>query len=65
MPLSDDEREYVIATAVEILRHHKRDRLLEILADRLAAGDYPDDDERDLDHIAHTIASTIHAQLPE
>ena len=65
MPLTPQEREQVLATALELLRHKQRDRLLQILADRLAAGDYPDDRERDLDEIACALARAVDEQLPE
>ena len=65
MPLTLQEREQVLSTALELLRHKRRDRLLQILADRLAAGDYPDDRERDLDEIAYALARAVDEQLAE
>jgi len=65
MPLTPQEREQVLTTALELLRHRRRDRLLQILADRLAAGDYPDERERDLDEIAHALARAVDEQLAE
>jgi hypothetical protein len=39
--------------------------VLQILADRLAAGDYPDDQERDLDEIAYALARAVDEHLAE
>ena len=65
MPLTLQEREQVLSTALELLRHKRRDRVLQILADRLAAGDYPDDQERDLDEIAYALARAVDEHLAE
>jgi hypothetical protein len=65
VPLTRDQRERVIEKAVDILRHRRRDRLLAILEERLARGDYPADqeEERDLDRIAWAIARAVDEQL--
>lgn len=65
MPLSAAHREYVIATAVDLLRHRQRERVIAILAERLAHGDYPDPVEADLDRIALAIARAVDEQLGE
>jgi len=63
MDLSDADREYVVTTVVDLLRHHKRERLLRILERRLELGDYPDAHEADLDRIAHAVARVIDEKL--
>lgn len=63
MPLSPAQREYVITTAVDLLRHPRRERLIQILEQRLEHGDYSDEEERDLDRMAHALASAIDRQL--
>ena len=65
MALSVEDREYVLASAVDILRHRKRDRLLEILRQRLEAGDYLDERERRLDEIVLALATAIDEKLCE
>ena len=59
MPLNAEDREYVISTVVDLLRHRNRQRLLRILEQRLRRGDYPDAHEEDLDRVAHALAQTI------
>ena len=49
--------------AVELLRHRKRKRLLEILRDRLDRGDYPDEHEQSLDEIAYALARAVDERL--
>ena len=63
MALTDQQRECVIRSAVQILKHRKRDRLLEILAQRLANDDYEDEAERELDRIAHALACAVKDEL--
>lgn len=63
MPLGEEEREYVVRTVVELLRHRKRKRLLEILRDRLDRGDYPDEHEQSLDEIAYALARAVDERL--
>ena len=65
MPLTAPQREHVISTALEILRHPHRERLLGILEDRLAHGDYPDADEQSLDEIAYAVARAVGDELGE
>lgn len=63
--LSREQRQYVIAAAVDLLRHRNRERVLRILEERLAQGDYPEgqEEEQDLDRIALAIARTIDEKL--
>lgn len=63
--LSKEQRQYVIATAVDLLRHRSRKRVLQVLEQRLAEGDYPEaeNEEQDLDRIALAIARTIDEKL--
>lgn len=63
MPLAPADRAYVLRTAADMLVHRDRERLLAILAERIAAGDYPDEHERDLDRIAHALARAVAEQL--
>ncbi len=65
VPLTRDQRERVIQKAVDLLRHRRRDRLLAILEERIARGDYPPDqeEERDLDRVARAIARAVDEQL--
>jgi len=63
MSLSPDEREHVIRIAVDVLRHKKRERLLEILRDRLEREDYPDTREQSLDEIAYALARAVDERL--
>lgn len=65
MSLSPEDREQVIDAAVDLLRHHKRERLLKILEDRLERDDYPRERERerDLDRVALALARAIDEQL--
>ena len=65
MPLTPAEREYVVATACDLLRHQSPDRVLAVLSDRLERNDYPDDEERDLDEIALAVARAIREELGE
>jgi hypothetical protein len=65
--LSNDQRRYVIESAVDLLRHHRRGRVLEILEQRIAREDYPQglEEERDLDRIALAIARAVERELGE
>ena len=65
MGLTREQRERVIEKAVDLLRHRRRDRLLAILEERIARGDYPEgqEEERDLDRIARAIARAVDEQL--
>jgi|GEM_PF-773696 hypothetical protein len=63
MALSPEQREYAIQAAVELLRHPKRDHLLDILSERLAHGDYQDPGEAAIDRIVMSIAKTIDEDL--
>lgn len=65
MALSAEDKEYVLASAVDILRHRKRERLIVILRDRLEAGDYPDERERKLDEIVLALTTAIDEKLCE
>jgi hypothetical protein len=66
MALRPDEREHVISTAVDLLRHKRRDKLMALLEERIDRGDYPPgSSEEKLDRIALTIARTIDEQLTE
>jgi hypothetical protein len=65
MPLSTEEREYVVQTAVDLLRHRSPERVLGILQQRLSQGDYDSDHERELDEVALSIARAIHRELKE
>jgi len=65
MTLDQDDREYVLGAAVDILKHRQRARLLAILRDRLEAGDYADERERRLDEIVLAIACAIDEKLSE
>ena len=59
MPLCPEHREHVLRTAVELLRHPRRPRLLKILADRL------EHEERQLDRIIFALARTVDEELGE
>ena len=63
MALDSQDRAYVVRQATELLKHEHRDRLFDILAARLARGDYPDDREKRLDEITFAIAQAINEQL--
>ncbi len=63
MALSSSDREYVINQAVDLLRHKKRSKLLQILSERLAQGDYPDGKEQDLDEIVRALCAAIGERL--
>ena len=63
MPLSAADRAYVVNTAVDLLRHRKRDRLLRILGERISHGRYEDAHERDLDEVAWSIAKVVDEEL--
>ncbi|MBW2524401.1 MAG: hypothetical protein JRI23_09510 [Deltaproteobacteria bacterium] len=65
MALSAEEREYIVRTAVDLLRHRSPERVLTILADRLAQDDYDSPAERELDEVALAIARAIHRELEE
>jgi hypothetical protein len=66
MQLSDAQRERVIATAVDLLRHRDRERLLRILKQRTDnLEEYPDEEERALDRVAYALARVIHDKLGE
>jgi hypothetical protein len=63
MSLDPEDREYVVSSAVDILRHRKRERLLQILKDRLAQDDYDDEKERELDQVVLSLALAVDEQL--
>jgi hypothetical protein len=63
MPLSPDDREHILRTAVEILRHPKREKLLRIVADRIESDDYSDEHERELDRVIFALSRTIDEEL--
>lgn len=63
MSLDPEDREYVVSSAVDILRHRKRERLLQILKDRLAQDDYDDEKERELDRVVLSLALAVDEQL--
>lgn len=63
MALSPKDRAYVVEAAVDLLRHKQRDRLLVILEERIASGEYESEHERDLDEIAHSVARAIDDEL--
>lgn len=63
MPLRPDDREHILRTAVEILRHPKRERLLRIVADRIENDDYLDEHERELDRVIFALSRTIDEEL--
>lgn len=63
MPLRPDDREHILRTAVEILRHPKRERLLRIVADRIENDDYSDEHERELDRVIFALSRTIDEEL--
>lgn len=63
MPLDREDREYVVSSVVDILRHRKRDKLLEILRERLQMGDYEDGEEQELDQVVLALARAIDEQL--
>ena len=63
MPIDPKDREYVISSVVDILRHRKRERLVSILEERLSSGDYDDDKERDLDQVVLALAKVVNEQL--
>jgi len=65
MPLDAEDREYVISTALDLLRHRKRRRLVQLLGERLARGDYTDPREQDLDRIAHALAEAVDREFGE
>lgn len=65
MPLSPEQREHVLRSTVEILRHPRRHKLLQIVADRLEHDVYADDDERDLDRVILALAQTLDEELGE
>ncbi len=63
MALQPDDREHVISSVVDILKHHHRDRLLRILEDRLEAGDYDELAERDIDRVVLALARAVESDL--
>ncbi len=63
MPLDPEDREYVVSSVVDILRHRKREKLLEILRERLEHSDYDDAVEKDLDQVVLALARAIDEQL--
>lgn len=63
MTLDPDEREYVVSSVVDILRHRKRERLLQILRKRLALGDYDAPQEKDLDQAVLALAQSVAERL--
>lgn len=63
MPISAEDREHVLASAVEILRHPQREKLLRIISDRIQHDAYDDEHERELDRIVFAIARSIGDEL--
>ncbi|MFW5739331.1 MAG: hypothetical protein ACOC1F_03080 [Myxococcota bacterium] len=63
MPLSVEQREHVLQTTVEILRHPRRDKLLRIVQDRIENDDYPDEGERELDRVIFALARALDEDL--
>ena len=63
MGVTHDERELAIRTAVRILGHPERDRLLNVLARRIRSNSYNDDRERETDRITFAIARSVVDQL--
>ena len=63
MSLSPDDRTYVVETAVDLLRRKERHRLLAILEERIARGEYDDEHDRDLDEVAWSLARAIDDEL--
>ncbi len=63
MSLDPEDREYVVSSAVDILRHRQRGRLIRILRERLNRGDYDDDRERELDRIVLSLTQTLDEKL--
>jgi hypothetical protein len=66
MPLSEDDRAYVVETACDLLRHAQRERAISVIEQRVATGDgYADERELALDKIVLAVARTIDAELAE
>lgn len=65
MALSRQEREYVVQTAVDLLRHRSPERVIAIVEQRLRDDDYDAPAERELDEVALAIARAIRAELRE
>ncbi len=63
MGLTVEDRKHVVKHAAQLLKHRHRERLFDILADRLAHDDYPDERERRLDEITFAVARAIDEQL--
>jgi hypothetical protein len=65
--LTSEEREYVIMAAVDLLRHHRRHQVMEVLRRRIELGDYPAgaEGEQDLDRLAYAIARAVDEQLAQ
>ena len=66
MPLDRSQREYVISSVVDILRHRHRSKLLGILESRLRDDDYDQADateERELDRVVLALAKSIDEEL--
>ena len=63
MGVTHDEHELAIRTAVSILSHPERDRLLDVLARRLRSNAYANERERETDRIAFAIARSVLDQL--
>ncbi len=65
MPLSPEHREHVLRTTVEILRHPRRRKLLQIVEQRIAHDDYADEQERELDRVIFALARSVDVELAE
>ncbi len=63
MRVTHEEREQAIRTAVRILGHPERDRLLVVLAQRIRSNEYANARERETDRMAFAIARSVIAQL--
>jgi len=57
------ERERVVTRALDVLSHPQRAKLPAILRRRIDHGDYPDDDEQNLDEITYAVARVIYDEL--
>jgi hypothetical protein len=63
MPLDNKDREYIVSSAVDILRHRRRDRLLTILEERMSHGDYDELHEEDLDRVVLALVKAVDDEL--
>lgn len=63
MGVTHDEKEQAIRTAVRILGHPERERLLAVLARRIRTNAYSNQRERETDRMAFAIARSVVDQL--